>query len=388
MLIINFFFFFQVPGNDSKIRSYVDIYNFFIKNDLDLQLLNSKLFNKVMNLEFPNQCQFNDEILKISLKIEETNRQTLRKLPVLFINFFDYEDCLKGIVSVMGCNMSTVYVADILLHRVEDESSFKLRGKNILKELHTRFERKYGLDVDFIIINHDFLSEIETNDVPFDILPCASLISDAILNCSLDWTDCVTPAQVNEEKNHIANIFQIVQDIHKDRDMILGQVVLAYIDRVFPLINNLTTTNARLLANLLQGKLLTSPAIMAAFLDPQIFNNIYKNNVPEIKLDVALFGYVTLRSEKHDFLLNQFAKYKQKRDHFSAISYDLEKKKFWQLIAQNEEYEEMAQWAGTMLVLPAYVPKIDEKKWFQNFKNFAGTDEQLLLRKFLYFIDL
>lgn len=109
-----------------------------------------------------------------------------------------------------------------------------------------------------------------------------------------------------------------------------------------------------------------------------------------MNLKNLFFQYVTLRSDKHEFLVDKFNEFKTKRAEtpFSVINYNMDKDKFWKLISQNDGYEEFAQWARTLLILPVYVPKFFQEIWFQELENFEGTNDQLQLRKFLYMNDL
>lgn len=264
-------FFFQVPANDSQ--SYINIYNFFLLNDIDLKKSYTKSFGKMSCQDLPDERRFNNEILKISLNKEITNRQTLKKIPVLFINFFEEEDFFRGVVSLLGWNLSFVHDAELRI-RKEPHETFESRCKGILQKLHKRSKDIYDLEVDFMIIDHDIFCEIPTNDVPFDIVPDASLLRHDVLENAIDWTDCVTTAQAEEENKTIGKISEIVKNIHENKEITIGQLLLAYVDRIFPLINNLTITNARSFADLFKKKLATGPALMAAFLDPLIFSNV------------------------------------------------------------------------------------------------------------------
>lgn len=240
-----------------------------------------------------------------------------------------------------------------------------------------------------MIVNEDSLLEIQTNDVPFDIVPCLSLLCyDMRHKIVVDWTDCVTPGQIDDEKDFIAEINRTVKNIHEDKSMTMGQVLLAYVDRIFPIIHNLTLANAREYSNVLKTRLINGATMMSGYLDPQISSNILKNDILGVKTGVELFNYVNCRLSKHDFFANRYLEYKSKNEYFSKISYSMDSRAFWERIAQNEGHEEFAEWASALTVLPAYGPKIDEEEWFKKFENFAGTDEQLSLRKYLYFKEL
>lgn len=387
----NFFFQVQNEGNmvpictmeRKSVQWYVDLYNYFVLNDYKFDSVYSKCFKKIMPNSLPDKSYFETVVLNTSLTMEKTRRTTIKKQPVMFITFFESPSQVTGVVALLGCDKSFLYQGEIILTKNQDADIFNKEAKTLLLAYHTTLCEQYNLNIEFVVLDRvDFL-DLENTGLPFEVIPCSNLVNNSLLVVPINWTDCVNMEHQNLEQKKINQIHDLIQEFHKDESKTIGQILQFYVEKIFALINDLTLANASIFTKIIKTHICTGPFIMAAFLDPQIFEKIFENQLYGINLKLILFHYIAKNQTKHEFLRTDYTQYKNRGEFFAELEYsEVEKKIFWELIAQERKYDQFVEWVKTLIDLPAYVPNVGDE-WFAKFQNLQNDAKHLELRKLL-----